>query len=131
MSITEFEEYRKMVIGRVLTNLFFTKQDGPYDYMPGISPAYYFWTVMELDNSTKLRFGNDYIVEWDGKEELIVLTSYNWELPEDIIFKNQKITDLIKDDYDQLIFHLENGITIIHTIGYGDALFIENQTNMQ
>ncbi|MBA9074985.1 hypothetical protein GGR22_003162 [Flavobacterium gossypii] len=131
MSITEFEEYRKMVIGRVLTNLFFTKQDGPYDYMPGISPAYYFWTVMELDNSTKLRFGNDYIVEWDGKEELIVLTNYNWELPEDIIFKNQKITDLIKDDYDQLIFHLENGITIIHTIGYGDALFIENQTNMQ
>ncbi|WDO12140.1 hypothetical protein MH928_12480 [Flavobacterium sp. WW92] len=131
MSITEFEEYRKMVIGRVLTNLFFTKQDGPYDYMPGISPAYYFWTVMELDNSTKLRFGNDYIVEWDGKEELIVLTNYNWELPEDIIFKNQKITDLIKDDYDQLIFHLENGITIIHTIDYGDALFIENQTNMQ
>jgi len=131
MSITEFEEYRKMVIGRVLTNLFFTKQDGPYDYMPGISRAYYFWTVMELDNSTKLRFGNDYIVEWDGKEELIVLTNYNWELPEDIIFKNQKITDLIKDDYDQLIFHLENGITIIHTIDYGDALFIENQTNMQ
>ncbi|RKS20432.1 hypothetical protein CLV94_2811 [Flavobacterium endophyticum] len=131
MSITEFEEYRKMVIGRVLTNLFFTKQDGPYDYMPGISPAYYFWTVMELDNSTKLRFGNDYIVEWDGKEELIVLTNYNWELSEDIIFKNQKITNLIKDDYDQLIFHLENGITIIHTIDYGDALFIENQTNMQ
>lgn len=131
MSITEFEEYRKMIIGRVLTNLFFTKQDGPYDYMPGISPAYYFWTVMELDNSTKLRFGNDYIVEWDGKEELIVLTNYNWELSEDIIFKNQKITDLIKDDYDQLIFHLENGITIIHTIDYGDALFIENQTNMQ
>lgn len=54
--MTEHEEFIKMVVGKTLTNLFFTKQDGPHDYMPGISPAYYFSTIMELDNEKKLNY---------------------------------------------------------------------------
>jgi hypothetical protein len=121
-----FEDYRKMVIGKTLTNLFHTKQDGPHDYMPGISPAYYFSTVMELDHVTKLRFGNDFVVESKDEELLITLTNESWALPRTLLFKGQKIIDLTKDEYDQLTFHLENGTTIAHTVDYGDQLFIEN-----
>lgn len=122
----EFEEYRKTIVGKMLTNLFFTKQDGPYDYMPGISPAYYFSTVLELDHKFKLRFGSDFIVEWEDDEPLIVLTNENWELSQKLTFKGQRISDLTKDEFDHLTFHLENGTTIAHTNDYGDQLFIEN-----
>ncbi len=115
-----------MVVGKTLTNLFFTEQDGPHDYMPGISPAYYFSTIMELDNEKKLRFGNDFIVDWKDEEPIITLTNDNWDLPKTLVFKGQKIVDLTKDEYQQLIFRLENGTTIAHTIDYGDQLFIEN-----
>lgn len=125
--MTELEEYIQMVVGKTLTNLFFTKQDGPHDYMPGISPAYYFSTIMELDNDKKLRFGNDFIVDWKDEEPIIVLTNENWDLPDILVFKGQKIIDVREDAYQQLIFHLENGTTIAHTIDYGDQLFIENK----
>lgn len=129
--MTEFEEYIKMVVGKTLTNLFFTKQDGPHDYMPGISPAYYFSTIMELDNVKKLRFGNDFIVDWKDEEPIIKVTNENWDLPKSLEFKGQKILDLTKDEYQQLTFHLENGTTIAHTIDYGDQLFIENENILE
>ena len=127
IEMTELEEYIKMVVGKTLTNLFFTKQDGPHDYMPGISPAYYFSTIMELDNEKKLRFSNDFIVDWKDEEPIIMLTNENWDLPKTLVFKGQKIVDLTKDEYKQLTFHLENGTTIAHTIDYGDQLFIEHE----
>lgn len=121
----EFEDSRRMVIGMMLTNLFFTKQDGPHDYMPGISPAYYFSTIMELDHHKKFRFENDFIVEWNDDESIITLTNENWNLHPDLVFKNQIIVDLLKDNEGQWSFLLENGTTIRHTINYGDQLFIE------
>lgn len=124
--MTDFEKYREILIGRTLTNLFFTKQDGPHDYMPGVTPAYYFSTVMELDNEIKYYFRCDYIQEWNGEEPLITLTNENWLLPKDLVFKGQKITDLVKDEYDQLVFHLENGTAIWHNMDFGDSLYIEN-----
>lgn len=126
IEMTELEEYIEMVVGHTLTNLFFTKQDGPHDYMPGISPAYYFSTIMELDNDKKLCFGKDIIFDWKDEEAIISLTSENWNLPKTLVFKGQKIVDLTKDEYHQLTFHLENGTTIAHTIDYGDKLIIEN-----
>jgi hypothetical protein len=126
--MTEFNEYKKLILNQTLTNLFFTEQDGPHDYCPGISPAYYFSTIMELNHTTKLRFGNDFVVPWNDEEPLIMLTHENWDLPEALVFKGQKIVDLTKDEYDQLTFHLENGTTFIHTMDYGDQLFIENET---
>ena len=120
-----------MVIGRSLTNLFFTKQNGPHDYMPGIPPAYYFSTIMELDNSKMLRFGNDFIVGWDEDEPIIQLTNENWGLPDTMEFRGKRIVDISKDEFDQLTFHLENDVTIAHTIDYGDQLFIENITNTE
>lgn len=126
-NMTEFEEYIKMVVGKTLTNLFFTKQDGPYDYMPGISPAYYFSTILELDHYKKLRFSNDFIIDWKDEEPIIKLTNQNWGLPKALEFKGQIIVDLTKDENQQLTFHLENGTTIAHTIDYGDQLFIENE----
>ena len=125
--MTEHEENIKMVVGRTLTNLFYTKQDGPHDYMPGISPAYYFSTIMELDNEKKFKFGNDFIVEWKDEEHIITLTNENWALPKTLVFKGQKIVELTKDENKQLTFHLKNGTTIAHTIDYGDQLFIENE----
>ena len=125
--MTELEEYKEMIVGKTLTNLFFTKQDGPHDFMPGISPAYYFSTIIELDNDKKLRFVNDFIVDWKDEEALITLTNENWDLPKSLVFKGKKIVDLTQDEYQQLTFHLENGTTIAHTIDYGDQLFIENE----
>lgn len=125
--MTEFDENIKMVVGKKLTNLFFTKREGPQDYMPGISPAYYFSTIMELDNNKKLRFGNDFIVDWKDEEPIITLTNENWDLPKTLVFKGQKIVDLTKGENQQLTFHLENGTTIAHTNDYGDQLFIENE----
>lgn len=125
--MTDFEEFKKMVVGKTLTNLFFTKQDGPHDYMPGISPAYYFSTIIELDDNKKLRFGNDFIVDWKDEEPIIKLTNENWGLPKSLEFKGQKIIDLVKDEYQELTFHLENGTTIAHRMGYGNQLFIQNE----
>lgn len=123
----DFEKYKKMLVGKTLTNLFFTKQDGPHDYMPGISPAYYFSTIMEIENDKQLRFGNDFIVDWNDEEPIIALTNENWDLPKSLVFKGQKIVDLTKDDYKQWTFHLENGTTIVHSIEYGNQLFIKNE----
>lgn len=125
--MTELEDYRKIVVGKTLTNLFFTKQDGPHDFMPGISPAYYFCTIMELDNEKKLRFGSDFIVDWNDEEPITILTNENWDLPESMVFKDQKIVNLTVNEYEQLTFHLANGTTIFHSIDYGDQLFIENE----
>jgi hypothetical protein len=124
--MTDIKAYKKMLVGKILTNLFFTKQDGPYNYMPGISPAYYFSTIMEIDNDKKLQFGNDFIVDWNDDEPIIALTNKNWDLPKTLIYKEQRIVDVSKDEYEQLTFHLENGITIAHTIDYGDQLHIKN-----
>ncbi|MDN3693828.1 hypothetical protein QWZ06_16780 [Chryseobacterium tructae] len=124
--MSELEKYKRLVLGRKLSNLFFTKQDGPYDYRPGISPAYYFSTVMELDDTVKLHFGNDFITDWISKEPLFMVTNRNWALPKELVFKGQKIIDLTIGEEEQLVFHLENGITIMHTIDYGDQLFIKN-----
>lgn len=129
--MTEFEEYTKKVIDKTLTNLFFTKQNGPHDYRPGISPAYYFATVMELDHETKLHFGNDFVVEWKDEEPLIALTNENWGLPKTLIFKGQKIVDLTKDEQEQLTFHLENGTTIAHVNDYGNQLFIKTPNEIE
>lgn len=125
--MADFEQYTKMVVGKTLTNLFFTKQNGPHDYMPGIPPAYYFSTIMELDNNKRLRFGNDFVVDWEGDEPIIILTHENWNLPSTLIYKEQKIVDLTQDEEQQLTFHLENGTTIAHTMDYGDQLFIQNE----
>lgn len=123
--MSELEKYKRLVLGRKLSNLFFTKQDGPYDYRPGIAPAYYFSTVMELDDALKLHFGNDFITDWISKEPLFMVTNENWKLPKTLVFKDQKIIALTMDEYEQLVFHLENGITIMHTMDYGDKLFIK------
>ena len=125
--MTELKEYKEMIVGKTLTNLFFTKQDGPHDYMPGISPAYYFSTIIELDNDKKLRFVNDFITYWKDEVEIITLTNENWDLPKSLVFKGKKIVDLTQDEYQQLTFHLENGTTIAHTIDYGDQLLIKNE----
>lgn len=124
--MTALEEYNKMIIGKTLTNLFFTKQNGPHDYMPGIPPAYYFSTIMELDGYKLYRFGNDFINEWKEEEPLLLLTHENWGLSHSVDYKGQKIVAITQDEYQQLTFHLENGTTIAHTIDYGDQLFIEN-----
>lgn len=124
--MTAFEKYRALVIGRTLTNLFFTKQDGPHDYRPGIPPAYYFSTIMELDNQEKLRFENDFIVAWNDEAPLFNLTNENWGLPKSLEFRGQKIVDVTKGELEQLTFYLENGTTIAHKVDDGDQLWIEN-----
>lgn len=125
--MTEFEDYKKLLVGKTLTNLYFTKQDGPHDYMPGISPAYYFSTILEIDNDQKLLFGNDFIIDWKEEVPIIELTNQNWDIHPAIVFKGQEIVDLTQDEQEQLTFHLANGTTLAHTIDYGDQLFIKNE----
>lgn len=118
--------FESLVKGRTLTNLYFTKQDGPHDHLPGIAPAYYFSTVMELDGATRVWFSNDRIEPWEDAAELIELTHENWELPPDLCFKGSRMVALTVDEDGQMTFHLENGVTIQHTVNYGDKLFIQN-----
>ncbi len=68
----DFEEYKEMLVCKTLTNLFFTKQEGPYDYMPGTSPAYYVSTIIEIGKHKKLRFDNNFIVDWNDEEPLVI-----------------------------------------------------------
>ncbi|UPT68544.1 MAG: hypothetical protein M0D57_07920 [Sphingobacteriales bacterium JAD_PAG50586_3] len=124
--MTEFEKYKELLIGRTLSNLYYTEQNGPHDFCPGIAPAYYFATIMEVDNKVKYCFWSDCINEWNNEEPLLTVTSKNWVLPKGLVFKGQKIVDLTKDEDEQLTFHLENRTTIRHTQDYGDGLYIEN-----
>lgn len=123
-------EFKKMVVGKTITNLYFTDQKGPYDYCPGITPAYYFFTIMELENDKKYRFHHNLIIDWteSDSEPLITLTHENWGLPISVIFKEQKIASLSQDKFDNMIFYLENGVTITRGENYGDQLLIENTT---
>lgn len=125
-NLSALEDYSDLVVGKTLTDLFFTKQDGPHDYMPGIPPAYYFRTIIELDGKIKLRFGHDHLVEWNDDEPIIQLTNLNWDLPETLEYKGHRIVRLTRDDHQQLTIHLENGTRITRTSDYGDQLFIEN-----
>ncbi|MDO7846962.1 hypothetical protein Q5H92_11380 [Hymenobacter sp. M29] len=122
--MADAEKYRRLVKGKTLTNLFFTKQDGPYDYRPGIHPAYFFSTIMELGDKSQWAFDSDSIFEWKAAGALIELTNENWDLPAALIFKGQTIVDLTEDEERNLTFHLGNGITIAHTTDYGDQLLI-------
>ncbi|MDO7852839.1 hypothetical protein [Hymenobacter convexus] len=122
--MNDAEKYRRLVKGKTLTNLFFTKQDGPYDYRPGIRPAYFFSTIMELDDKSQWVFDYDSLFEWKAADTLIELTNENWDLPEALTFKGQTIVDLTEGEEGNLTFHLGNGITIAHTIDYGDQLSI-------
>lgn len=117
--------FESLVKDRTLTNLYFTKQDGPHDHLPGIAPAYYFSTVMELDGATKLWFSNDAIDRWKDKAELLEVTHENWELPPDLCFKGMRMAALTLDEHGEMTFHLENGVTIHHATDFGDQLLIQ------
>jgi hypothetical protein len=108
IKIMGFDDCHKKVVGSLLTNLFFTEQNGPHDYCPGIPPAYYFSTILELDGCEKYLFSNDFMIKWNDDEPIIPLTNENWNLPVNLVFREQKIVDLIKDDEGQFSFHLEN-----------------------
>lgn len=121
-----FERYKILVVGKTLTNIFHTQQDGPYDYMPGISPAYYFSTVLELNKNQNIQLSSDFLKNWEDTDTLYEVTNQNWLLPENLVFKERKIINLTQDEFRHLTIHLDNETTINHTTDYGDQLFIEN-----
>lgn len=120
------EIHRKTIIGKTLTNLYFTEQDGPHDFCYGLAPAYYFSTIMEINYSAMFLFENDSIEPWNANQPIILLTHENWQLQPEIIFHNQIITAISMDDEQQISIHLENGTIIKHLNGYGDELSITN-----
>lgn len=120
----DFEQYKNMVVGKTLTNVFHTQQDGPYDYMPGISPAYYFSTVLELNKNQNIQLSSDFLKNWEHKDTLYEVTNQNWLLPENLVFKEREIVNLTQDEFRHLTIHLDNETTINHTTDYGDQLFI-------
>lgn len=122
----ELQQAKNQLLGKTLTRLFYTQQEGPHDLMPGIAPAYYFHSVMEINHSTLLRFGNNFLSPWNNLEPLLELSNQNWHLPYNLEFKDQIVTDIICDEYGNWTFCLENGTTIAHTYDFGDQLSIEN-----
>jgi hypothetical protein len=120
------EEYKKSILGNTLTNLYFTEHNGPHDYCPGLVPAYYFATIMELNYNELFVFYADCIEPWNSIHSIILLTHENWHLQPEIIFHYQIINDISVNEEQQITIHLENGTAIQHTEEYGDKLIITN-----
>lgn len=124
MNPPQWEQYRQWLVGKTIQNLYFTAQDGPYDYMPGIPPAYYFSSVLELNDGAMLRLGPGFLVPWNNEEPLHRLHHKNWDLPSTLVFQGQRITAISGERDAELVIVLENGVRISHTQDYGDQLLI-------
>ncbi len=126
----ELEKYKSELIGEKLIKVLHSDQGEGVEHLNGLGYAYYFSTVIELENENKYRFGNDWIDRWDESEKLSEVTHENWGIKENINFNNIRISDIIVDVYGDVYIKLENGILIYHTIDYGDQLFFDKYSDI-
>ena len=126
----ELEKYRTELVGKKLIKVLHSDQGEGTEHLNGLGNAFYFSTVLEIENGKKYRFGNDWIDEWDESEKLIEVTHENWRISENIKFKNIKISEIILDDHNDIYIKLENDILLYHTMDYGDGLFFDEYSNM-
>ena len=126
----DFEKYKSELIGEKLIKILHTDQGEGVEHLNGLGYAYYFSTVLELENGKKYRFGNDWINKWDESERLSEVTHKNWNIEKSKKFNNVRISDIIIDDYDEIYIKLENGILIYHTMDYGDQLFFDKYSDL-
>lgn len=122
--VTNIKNWKSEFVGRIVTAIYHTKQDGPEEMFDGQVPVYYFDCVIEIDSKTKFAFGHDWISSWDKNEELYLVTHSNWEIDENLSFIGQKIKNIGVDEYNEMYFHLENDIIIYHNTSLGDQLFV-------
>lgn len=126
----ELEKYKTKLVGKKLIKVLHSDQGEGIEHLNGLGNAYYFSTVLELENGERYRFGNDWIDKWDESEKLIEVTHLNWGIKKNTEFNNIKISDLIIDGNHDIYIKLENDILIYHTIDYGDKLFFNKYSEL-
>ncbi|MGY3794036.1 hypothetical protein [Aquimarina sp. 433] len=126
----ELEKYKSKLIGKKLIKVLHSDQGEGIEHLNGLGNAYYFSTVLELENGEKYRFGNDWIDEWDESEKLMEVTHQNWEIKKNTKFHDLEISDLIIDEYHDVYIKLENEVLVYHKIDYGDKLFFDKYSKL-
>ena len=126
----ELEEIKLELIGKKLLKVFHTDQGKGIEHLEGLGNAYYFSTVLELENNLKYDFGNNWISKWTDSEPLYEVTHENWGINKNIEYNNVIISDLIIDDEDDIYIKLKNDVVIYHTIDYGDGLYFNQFSDL-
>lgn len=126
----KLNQYKKELIGKKLINVFHTDQGNGIEHLNGLGNAYYFSTIIEIENNKKYIFGNDWIDKWDNSEKLSAITHNKWGIKKSIKFKNEVITNILFDDCNDIYFLLANKTIFYHNIDYGDKLFFDNYSNI-
>lgn len=120
----DIEALKPILIGRRLTNLFHTELIERFEMLPGVNYVNYFRTILEIDNKEYYDLWKSYLNKWDSKEQLFLVTSGHWDVPDAGFFIGQRIKDIIVDNNRQIYVLLENDYAIQHIIEYGDVLRI-------
>ncbi|SFT51756.1 hypothetical protein SAMN05216474_1029 [Lishizhenia tianjinensis] len=118
------EQLKDEIIGQKIKALYHTPKGDGEELIPGLGNFYTFDTVIVLENEKLYRLGDDYLIEWLGKDELVEVTHQNWNLPDDLIFNGKCIVDIVLDKNKLYYILLENQIIINHTSDLGCELFI-------
>jgi len=126
----KLETYKTNLVGKKLKRVLHSDQGEGVEHLNGLGYAYYFSTVLELENGDLYDFSDHWIILWDETEPLQEVTHNNWRIKKNIQYKNQLITDIIILKDDQLYIILQNDVIIYHTTTYGDKLFFDKYSNL-
>ncbi len=124
------ETYRKQLVGKRMKRVLHTDQSKGVEHLNGLGNAYYFSTVLELENGDRYNFSEEWIETWDNNRPLKEVTYDNWTIEKDIQFKNQFIEDILKDEHDSLYILLQNNVVMYHMTVYGDELFFKKHSDL-
>ncbi len=120
----DLRNIKNEVVGKTLINLFHTPLGEGFTHLQGLGKAYYFRTVIQIDNGKKFDFGFDWIMEWNKDELLTEINHQNWGINPKLEFKNQKIKEIIIDVYGELIIRLDNDVIIYQGNDNGVSLHV-------
>jgi hypothetical protein len=126
----KINKYKLELVGKKLIRVLHSNQSDGVEHLNGLGSAYYFSTVLELENGKKYCFGNDWIDEWDNSKPLNEVTYKNWQIEKNLRYKNVYISDIIVDELNDVYIKLENNVIIHHTIDYGDNLFFNKYSDL-
>ena len=85
------ETYKTQLVGQKIKRVLHSDQGTGVEHLNGLGYAYYFSTVMELENGDMYHFSEEWIDLWDNSNPLKEVTHANWHIEKDIQFENQLI----------------------------------------
>jgi len=122
----ELNKYKDFLLHQQLKGVYHSEMSKARVLLEGLGPAYYFSTILELENGECFALGENWIEKYtNGKEKLTEITHQNWIIDKEIIYKGKSITDILTDEYGAIYIKLENDILIFHNIDYGDDLLFK------